>query len=116
MVPGVHEASPGETTNRRANFDGSRISSFQTARAGTGAETIQTSQGEPTLVLLLLAGSLLLIAAALAILFLRMALDVLEFVCTAVLATVILIFRRPSIGIPLAVLLTWGVIWIATGK
>lgn len=68
------------------------------------------------LIVLLLLGSAFLIAAALAILFLRMALDVLEFVCTAVLATLILIFRRPAIGIPLAVLLAWGVIWLTTGK
>jgi hypothetical protein len=47
------------------------------------------------LIVLLLLGSAFLIAAALAVLFLRMALDVLEFVCTAVLASLILIFRRP---------------------
>ena len=67
-------------------------------------------------IVLLLLGSAFLVAAALAIFFLRMALDVLEFACTAALATVILIFRRPSIGIPLAVLLAWGVIWLTTAK
>jgi hypothetical protein len=68
------------------------------------------------LIILLLLGSAFLITAGLAILFLQMALAVIEFACTAVLATIILITPRPSIGIPMAVLLTWGVIWLATGK
>jgi uncharacterized membrane protein len=47
-------------------------------------------------------GAALLVGAFLVILLLKMLLDVVEFVLTAVLATVILIFHHPALGIAFA--------------
>jgi hypothetical protein len=63
--------------------------------------------------ILILIGCAFLVGAFLAILLLKVLLDLAEFVLTAVLATVILIFHHPALGIAFAFALVAFVILIA---